>query len=200
MDQNESVKYVGDNLHESGKIRFNILEISAKANWALAKIKAIFEDVPLGKYWTQIGLHLRQALCINDVLFNSEIWHGVKPTDNDMFSIVNNQILRYIYCAHAKTQKLFLFLETGCLPPSYIISSRSMIFFTIYSEEGWSWTSKKSQFGPKSKPTEGDYRQLVQEDFQEIHTPPDENMITAMESLITRLILRSLSWKQPSHI
>ena len=84
MHQGESIKYLGDNVHESGKIQFNILERRAKPNGAFAEIRAILEDVPLGKYRTEVGLHLRQALFINGVLFNSETWHGVKSTDIDL--------------------------------------------------------------------------------------------------------------------
>ena len=39
---------------------------------------------------------------------------------------------------------------------------------------------KRVNLAQKSKPTGRDYCQLDQEDFQEIHTPLDKNMITAM--------------------
>ena len=128
MHKAESIKYLGDSVHESGKARFNILERRAKANGAFAEIRAILEDVPLGKYRTEVGLHLRQALFINSVMFNSEVWHGVKTADIELLSVLDNQILRYICGAHAKTPTEFLFLETGSLPLSYIIKSRRMIY------------------------------------------------------------------------
>ena len=68
---------MGDSVHESGKICFNILERRAKGNRAFAEIRAIIKDVPLGKYRTKVGLLLGQALIKNGILFNSEIWHGV---------------------------------------------------------------------------------------------------------------------------
>ena len=105
-----------------------MIERRAKAYAIFAEIRAILEDVPLGKYRTEVGLHLRQALFINGVLFNSEIWHGVKSTAIDLLSIVDNQILRYICGAHAKTPTEFLFLETGSLPLSFIIACRRMIY------------------------------------------------------------------------
>ena len=52
-------------VHENGKIRFNILERRAKGNRAFAEIRALLEDVPLGKYRTKVGLHLGQALFVN---------------------------------------------------------------------------------------------------------------------------------------
>ena len=180
MHQSESIKYLGDYIHESGKIRFNIMERRAKANGAFAEIRAILEDVPLGKYRTEVGLHLRQALFINGVLFNSEIWHGVKPTDIDLLSVVDNQILRYICGAHAKTPTEFLFLETGSLPLSFILSSRRMIYLQNILKRDEGELVKRVYLAQKSNPNEGDYCQLVQEDFQKIHTPLDENVIIAM--------------------
>ena len=60
---------------ESGKVNINLIERRAKAYAIFAEIRAILEDVPLGKYRVEVGLQLRQAMFINGVLFNSEVWH-----------------------------------------------------------------------------------------------------------------------------
>ena len=70
MHKETSIKYLGDTVHESG----NLTERRAKANAIFPEIRAILEDVPLGKYRIQVGLQLRQAMFVNGVLFNSEIW------------------------------------------------------------------------------------------------------------------------------
>ena len=78
-DQNmgESVqeKYLGDILMNTGKIDKTIEDRRAKGFGIVSQIKAILSEVPLGKYKTQMGLHLRQAMLINGILFNSEAWH-----------------------------------------------------------------------------------------------------------------------------
>ena len=81
MHKASSFKYLGDTVHKSGKNMINIIERRAKAYAIFAEIRAILEDVPLGKYRTQIGLQLRQAMFVNGVLFNTEVWHGLKPKD-----------------------------------------------------------------------------------------------------------------------
>ena len=85
MHKAESIKYLGDSVHESGKVKLNMMERRNKANAAFAEIRAMLEDVPLGIYRTEIGLNLRQALFINGVLFNSKVWHGVQISDIDVF-------------------------------------------------------------------------------------------------------------------
>ena len=76
MHIRESSKNLGDLFHSSGKSRHNILERSTKAYAIFAEIKAILNDVPLGKYRVEAGLHLRQSMFLNGVLFNSEVWQG----------------------------------------------------------------------------------------------------------------------------
>ena len=96
LHKNTSLKYLGDIVHESGKVNINLIERRAKAYAIFAEIRAILEDVPLGKYRVEVGLQLRQAMFINGVLFNSEVWHGLKPTDLDVLSVVEHHILKYI--------------------------------------------------------------------------------------------------------
>ena len=77
MHGENGTKYLVDIFHNSGKTKFNIAERSAKAHAILAGIRAILRDVPLGKYKTQTGLQLRQAMFANGVLYNSEVWQGL---------------------------------------------------------------------------------------------------------------------------
>ena len=94
MHEESSAKYLGDIFPKSGKAKFNIIQRQNKAYAILAEIRAILEDVPLGKYITVVGLHLRQAVFINDVLFNSEVW----PI---MISNADHRLIRTICQAHA---------------------------------------------------------------------------------------------------
>ena len=183
MHKAVSIKYLGDSVHESGKTRFNVLERRTKANAAFAEIRAILEDVPLGKYRIEVGLHLRQALFINGVMFNSEVWHGINKSDIDVVSVVDHKILRYICEAHAKTPTEFLFLETGSLPLSYIIRSRRMIYLQNILKRDEGELVRRVYNAQKKKPTVGDYSTLVQEDFNHINVSMDENGIIAMTDI-----------------
>ena len=101
MHQGDSAKYLGDIIHKSGKLSAILADRHAKAVASLSVIRAILQDIPLGKYKVEIGLELRQALFINSVLFNSENWHGLKKTDTANIDIIDHQLLRSICSAHA---------------------------------------------------------------------------------------------------
>ena len=99
-----------------------------KAVASFSVIRAILEDIPLGRHRIEIGLELRQAMFINTVLFNYETWHGLKETVLADIKLIDNQLLHYICSAHAKKPKEFLFLKTGALSISHIISSWRLNF------------------------------------------------------------------------
>ena len=53
MHNTDSTVYLGDTVHSSGKSKFNINERCIKAYAIMAEIRAILQDVPLGKYKTK---------------------------------------------------------------------------------------------------------------------------------------------------
>ena len=126
MHKADSSKYLGDIINKSGKVKENIADRVVKAVASFAIIRAILEDIPLGRHRTEIGLELRQAMFLNRVLFNCETWHNIKDADIAELNLIDNQLLRYVCSAHAKTPVEFLFLETGAWPISYVIASRRM--------------------------------------------------------------------------
>ena len=70
MHKVDHTKYLGDVIHKSGKATSNIDERCAKGVASFSVIRAILKDIPLGKYRSEIGLDLRQAMFINSVIFN----------------------------------------------------------------------------------------------------------------------------------
>ena len=75
MKNSEREKYLGDFVDKSGKIKPTIDDRVAKGWGIVSEIKAILNELPLGKYKLEIGLQLRQAMLVNGVLYNSEAWH-----------------------------------------------------------------------------------------------------------------------------
>ena len=47
----------------------------------MANITAILTDIPLGHRILEISLELRQALWINGILHNSEVWQDLNEKD-----------------------------------------------------------------------------------------------------------------------
>ena len=66
-------------------------------------------------------------LC-NGILFNSEVWHGIKEYDIEELEKVDEYLLRGIMKAHSKTSRAALYLESGCVPLRYILKKRRIMY------------------------------------------------------------------------
>ena len=94
MQQSERVKYLGDILDKSGKIRNTINDRRNEGFGMVAEIMAIISEIPLGQYKMEIGLKLRQAMLINSMLFNSEAWHDFSEKEIRILEEVDEHLLR----------------------------------------------------------------------------------------------------------
>ena len=164
----DSTKYLGDIIHRSTKVTTNIGDRRVKAVASFAIIRAILQDIPLGVYRTEIGLELRQALFLNSVLYNCETWHGLKVTDIAEIKLIDNQLLRYICKAQAKTPQEFLFLETGAIPIDFIISSRRISYLYEILNRSDNELLKRVYLAQLDNPSPGDFVNLVETDCKKI--------------------------------
>ena len=122
MKNSDRGKYLGDLVDKSGKIRATIEDTQKKGYAIVAEILAILEDIPLGKHKMEIGLELRQAMLLNGMLYNSEVWHSITENEIKMLEKVDEHLLRSLVKGHSKTPLEFLFLEAGATPLRFLIS------------------------------------------------------------------------------
>ena len=76
MENSVKVKYLGDQLDETGNAKATIDERKAKGFGIISDISAITDEIPLGPWRIKAALLLRQAMLINGTMFNSECWQG----------------------------------------------------------------------------------------------------------------------------
>ena len=127
---------------------------------------AILSEVPLGKFKIQMGLHLRQAILINGILYNSEAWHCLTKTHIEQLELIDNQFLRRLFNAHSKTSTAFLHLETGTMPIKFIISSRRLNFLHKIPYRPKNDLISRVFTAQCESPLEGDFIKLVEEDLK----------------------------------
>ena len=151
-----------------------------KAVASFSVIRAILEDIPFGSYRFQVGLELRRALFVNSVLFNCETWHNLRDSDIKDLVLIDHQLLRYICSSQAKTAIEFLYLETGSISLSHIISSRRMNYFYEIITRADSELVKRVYMAQKEKPSPGDFIHLVKSDFEFIGISFNEEMFCQM--------------------
>ena len=155
-------------LSNTGKIQPTIDERISKGYGIVSEILALIDQVPLGKYRLEMGLKLRQAMFINGILFNSEVWHGVTDDHVRALEKVDEYLLRSLLQCHVKTLLEFLFLETGSVPIRHLISS-----LRRDDKEVTKGIFKEQQ----RNPCKGDYAKLIEKDFKEIGISYDEQYI-----------------------
>ena len=126
MKHSYKEKYLGDTINEKGTVQSTIEDRITKAWSYVTEISAIINEFPFGNKRIEVGLMLREAMFLNGVLYSCEAWHGVTEAQVSQIELVDNQLLRKILCAHAKTPVEFLYLETGALPVRFVISSKRL--------------------------------------------------------------------------
>ena len=177
MKSSKKEKYLGDYIEQSGNMKATLDDRVSKGHGIIAEIKAILNEIPLGRYKLEIGLKLRQAMLINGMLYNSEAWHSITNQDIKVLERIDETLLRFLLSSHSKTPLEFLYLESGAIPIRYITSSRRLNFLqTILKREDDELTKRvlKAQI---ENPTEGDFIDLVRNDCEELEIPYDLNII-----------------------
>ena len=208
MEDSNREKYLGDILDKTGKIKGTVEERQRRGYGLVAEILAILAEIPLGKYKMEIGLHLRQGMLLNGMLFNSEVWHGISDEEINMLEKVDEHLLRSLVNGHSKTSKEFLYLEAGAVPIRFIISSRRILFLQTIVHRSNEELSKRVYEAQKTNTVKGDFYELVLKDMQMIGDGITEEYIKScskgalkrqLKEKTRNVALKYLKQKQKEH-
>ena len=128
-------KYVGDILSADKTNTAKIKERTDKGFGIVNEICAIIDEIPLGPYKISVGLKLREAILINGMLFNSEVWYNVTEDEIKKLCEVDEYLSRKILNLPAKTPKEALYLETGCIPINFCLKKDKIDVFTSFAQK-----------------------------------------------------------------
>ena len=127
-----------------------------------------------------MGLHLRQAMLINGILYNSEAWHNLNKSHIDMLEEVDSYFLRSLFKSHSKTSTAFLHLETATWPIKFIIASRRLNFLHNILKRNTNEVLLRVYKAQKESPLKGDFANLIKTDFELIEETYDENCLASL--------------------
>ena len=190
MKQSEQEKYLGDIIHQNGKQHATIIDRISKGYGILANITAILTDIPLGHRRFQIGLELRQALWINGILHNSEVWQELNDKDKKELNKIDHCVLKLITGSHAKAPTEQLYLETASISVTQIISVRRMIYLQTIIQRTEGELIRNIYEAMKADPLPGDWYKLVQEDFKLVNLDLNEDQILNMNPTQYKSIIK----------
>ena len=128
MKKSTVCSYLGDVLSSNGTIDATIESRRQKGIGLCSQISGMVDGLSLGHYYFKISFLLREAMLLNGMLTNLEVWHPVNNQQIEVLENVDLMLLRKLLKAHSKTPKEAFFLETGVLPIKYIAVKRRLMY------------------------------------------------------------------------
>ena len=186
----EKEKYLGDYLTKFANPMATMGDRRQKGEGILSNIRAILEDVPLGKRRLETGLTLREAWFLNETLYNSEVWCSYKETNLKVLEVLDRKILRSIVGTHSKVPWKVLYLETSVLPISSVITARRLLNLQTILKRSTKEIIRKVYEAQKSSPIKGDWINLVREDMKQIGIDISDKAIEEMSQEEYKIIVR----------
>jgi hypothetical protein len=116
--------YLGDIISSDGKNTLNIDSRVSKGVGIVSQIMDILKSVSFGSHHFQIAATLREAMLVNGLLTNSEVWYGLSTAEVSRLEEVDKLLLRQIFQVASSCPVEALYLELGCIPLGIIIKGR----------------------------------------------------------------------------
>ena len=120
--------YLGDVLCEKGTIDETINKRSQKALGIISQINSILSTVSLGSFHFDIAMVLRDALFVNSVMVNSEVWHNVQMKHVLSLEQSDLNLMKKILNSHSKTASEAYYLELAKYPLRFTLSKRRLMY------------------------------------------------------------------------
>ena len=155
MKDSSKEKYLGDYITEAANAKETVKERKWKGYVMLAELTTILNDITLGNKRTRVGLELWHATFLNGALFNSETWIGVSQKDISQLEVIDHTIIRVITGAHSKVPLEMLYLETGEMDISSVMSVRRVLYWHNIKRRHKKELISQVYNAMKSKPVKG---------------------------------------------
>ena len=180
MHVTDEDKYLGDHINKNAKHATTVSRRRARGFGIISDIMQIIDHIKDSKRRIKVGLHLRQAWFINSLLVNVEAWHNVLKKDTDIFTNLDNYLMKKILGAQSKVPTELLFLETGAIPVRFILTSRRANFFHNILKREENELVKRVYNAQKENPSKGDWIHIIKEDMELINLNMTENEISSL--------------------
>ena len=129
MEKVASDKYLGDIIADNGSNTLNIKDRVGKGIGKINEIVSILETISFGHKYFRIVVLLREAMLLNSILTNAEIWYGLKSCEILELEDLDRRLLRRAFKCPVTTPKEAYYLELGILPINIILKARRAKYF-----------------------------------------------------------------------
>ena len=191
MKDSNVEKYLGDIISSKGTLNETIKDRKLKGYSYISEIRVLLSDMPFGHRRIEVGIMLRDAMFVNGILTNSEVWHSITNQNIEDLEVMDRMLLRYIVGAHSKVQTEFLYLETGTTPLKQVITSRRLMYLQTLLKRPQTELVRQVYEAQKNNPVKGDWVEQVREDLEMMEMVGKENEIEAMSKTQFKTFVRN---------
>ena len=126
----------------------------------------ILEENIFGNFHFHTAKILRDALFVNSVLDNSEVWYNITKKKEQLES-VDNSLLKRIFETPSTCPIPFLHLELGTVPLRFIIKQRRIMYLHYLLQQNDSSLIYRFLKTQIDDPSRGDWVLLVKQDLED---------------------------------
>ena len=180
IDDVVSAAYLGDVINSHGTIDDTITQRKNKSIGIVNQVCGILESVSLGFCYMEIAIILREAMFINGILTNAEVWYNMTEKHLATLESADLSLFRKIFGANRNTAKELFYLETGKIPLRYIISKRRLMFlWTVLNREKDDLVRKVYEV-QKIRQTKNDWYIMIEQEKQKYNITVTDDEISLM--------------------
>ena len=180
MEKVLSDKYLGDILCSSGSNSLNLKDRIGKGIGKINEIMSILDTISFGQNYFQILVQLREALFINSVLTNVDIWFGLKDSDITDLEELDRNLLRKVFRTPVTTPKEACHLELGLVPIGSIIKAKRANYFHYLvnrDKEGMLYKFFETMY---ENPSKEDWTEQAKADLQDFGIKDDFSLLRSV--------------------
>ena len=185
--------YLGDVVRADGKNSSNIQARVSKGLGIVSQIMTILETVSFGEKFYNIALSLREAMFLNGILTNADVWYNVTKSDIEELEIVDRLLLRRILAVPESTCIEALYLETGCLDIATVMKAKRVNYLHYLLKENEETMLYKFFKAQWTWPVRGDWTIQVKEDLEDFNIPSALDYLEGISSNSFKTLIKKRS-------
>ena len=129
IQEKQSERYLWDIISTDGTNLNKFLDRKNRGIGIALQILSLLEKMPLGKYYFQTFVILRNSLLISSILTSCEAWYYLTKKEIEHLNYPDKFILQKLFEVPRTVPTEMFFLELGIIPIQFIIIQRRLIYF-----------------------------------------------------------------------
>ena len=145
-----------------------------------SQVLCMVNSISLGSYFFKIAFIMREAILVNSIMTNSEVWYEVTAKQMDVLEDINLGLIKNFLAGHSKTAKEAFYLETGTLPLRYTLAKRRLMYLWTILQRDDSDMLKRAYMAQKISTTKGDWSKTIEKEKELFNINLNEDEIAKL--------------------